>query len=108
MAAKGMSGSAAGTDTPATVVPDVPVEALPLEGTTDAAPDVTPPTVEPTAAADGKVTVLASRPTRPPSENARPSNLVPAPSVMSWSARIVPTIDVDGARTALPPTCQRT
>jgi hypothetical protein len=109
MADKGISGNAAGTVTPVGGT-EVPVEALvPLEGTTDVALDVAPCTAALTAAtAGGNVTVLASRLTSPPSDRARPSNLVPAPNVMSLFARMVPASDVDGASAALPPTNHRT
>ena len=90
-------------------VPITPLHFTVFEGTTDVALDVAPCTAAPTAAtAGGNVTVLASRLTSPPSERARPSNLVPAPNVMSLFARIVPASEVDGASAALPPTNHRT
>jgi hypothetical protein len=113
IALKGIRGSTVGTEEVAAqvhvvVAPEGIVDVLP-EGTTVVARDATVPTVALTPARTrGNVTVLASRLTRPVSDWARPSSDVPRPRVMSWSAKIVPTSEVEGASVAAPPTCQST
>jgi hypothetical protein len=101
--------SSTGSATPEPIDSDGRATPLPLEGVTTLAGVDTAGAAAATAAVTrGRAMALRSRLTAPASEIARPINLAPAPSVIEWSDKTVPTSDVFGARLVAPPTCHST